>query len=101
MSNPHTWGPDESLTDVLTALGYEHTFSDGSLHGVHTIKRDGVEVYSSTRSNAYELCVLWLLRTRQVRLTSGLERSVNWYRRFGLSAEVDAALAAAREGVNA
>jgi hypothetical protein len=95
MSEPHTWGPDESLTDVLTALGYKRRIAPSDVRVSRVA--DGVEVYSSTRSNAYELCVLWLLRTRQVRLTSGLERAVHGYRRYGLSAEVDEALKGERE----
>src|SRR6185503_19886385 len=103
---PHVWSPDESLSDVLTALGYTHTFGGSrvssldslSEYGLHIIKRDGVEVYSSTRTNAYELCVLWLLRTRQVALTLGLERVVDLYRWFGFGEEIDAALSTARKG---
>src|SRR6185503_12688224 len=103
---PHVWSPDESLSDVLTALGYTHTFGGSrvssldslSENGLHTIKRDGVEVYSSTRTNAYELCVLWLLRTRQMALTPDLERETNLYRQFDLNEEIDAELTTARKG---
>lgn len=85
---PHVWSSDESLSDVLTALGYKHDGGD-----VHVIRRGDREYFSTTRTNAYELCVLWLLRTRQIALTSAMERAVNGYRRYGLGAEVDAALA--------
>jgi hypothetical protein len=96
MSEPYTWGPDESLSDVLTALGYKHTWSNATAKGLHVVSRSGVEAFASTRTDAYELCVLWLVRTRQVKLTPQLALVVDEYRQC-LGAEVDAALAAARE----
>jgi hypothetical protein len=86
------WEVGESLTDVLAALGMK---SERTEMG-RTVKRGDVEVFSSTHSNAYELCVLWLLRTRQVALTSRLERVVYGYSRYGLGEEIDQAMASAR-----
>lgn len=85
---PQLWLDDESLSDVIRRLGYTHRISPLG----HTYLSGDREVFSTTRSNAYELAVLWLIRTRQVVLSPRLERCVRGYASYGLGAEVNEAL---------
>lgn len=88
---PYTWPRGQSLSAALTAMGLRSNLG----WNFNSVREDGVEVFTSTRSDAYELCVLWLVRTRRVRLTGYLRDLLSAYRDYGLSAEVDAALASA------
>jgi hypothetical protein len=83
---PTTWG-DESLTELLTRLGYTHERSTNGFT---------VSGKFFPRDNWYELVVLWLVSTRQVALDAYVEKTIERYRDLNLGPEVDETLAAAR-----